>query len=234
MQAVESNVSRRRLLGSALTLGAGAAIGSTVSFPSMGVPVAAAAGQDLVHDELIRQLKEGVRGLQGARPGEAARSVAATLRLLAAHYRATGVDAQVKTALRKAIARDGRDAVVRRDMDAAMFAAEARNFGVTVPVPREPFNLAERERALEAVLARGATPALLSAAADLERMAPQLDRMGSIPVARRQSGACYTANGWAFSLELLALTSCLINPILCAGFGGAYFGYKISLYLIGC
>jgi hypothetical protein len=126
MQAVESNVSRRRLLGSALTLGAGAAIGSTVSFPAMGGAVAAAAGQDLVHDELIRQLKAGVRGLQGARPGEAARSVAATLRLLAAHYRATGVDEQFKTALRKAIARDGRDAVLRRDMAPAMFAAEAR------------------------------------------------------------------------------------------------------------
>ena len=226
-------VARRRFLRSAVTLGAGTAIGATMSFPSMGVPVAAAAGQSLVHDELIRQLKEAVRGLQGARPGEAARSLAGTLRLLAAHYRATGVDEQFKTALRKAIARDGRDAVLRREMDAATFAAEARNFGVTVPVPRDPFNLAERERALEEMLARGATPALLSAAADLERMAHQLDRMGSIPVARRQ-GACYTAQGWAFGLEMVALTSCLLNPILCAGFGGAYFGYKLSLYLIGC
>jgi hypothetical protein len=231
MQAVQSNVSRRRLLGSALTLGAGAAIGSTVSFPSMGVPVAAAAAQGLVHDELIRQLKEGVRGLQGARPGEAARSVAATLRVLAAHYRATGVDEQFKTGLRKKIAREGRDAALRWEMDPAMFAAEARNFGVTVP--REPFNLAERERALEATLARGATPALLAAAADLERRAPQLDRMGSIPVARRQD-ACYTAQGWSYMLEFAALTSCMLNPILCAGFGGAYFGYKISLYLVGC
>ena len=234
MQAVESNVSRRRLLGSALTLGAGTAIGATMSFPAVGVPLTAAGRQDLVHDELIRQLKEGVHGLQGARPGEAARSVAATLRVLTAHYRAIGADEQFKTGLRTAIAREGRDAVLRWEMDAATLAAEARNFGVTVPVPREPFNLAERERALEAMLAGGATSALLSAATHLERVAPQLDRMGSLPVARRQSGACYTANGWAFSLEMLALTSCLINPILCAGFGGAYFGYKISLYLVGC
>ena len=233
MQAVESNVSRRRLLGSALTLGAGTAIGATMSFPAVGVPLTAAGRQDPVHEELIRQLKDGVRGLQGARPGEAARSVAATLRVLTAHYRAIGADEQFKTGLRTAIAREGRDAVLRWEMDAATLAAEARNFGVTVPVPREPFNLAERERALEAMLAGGATSALLSAAAHIERMAPQLDRMGSLPVARRQS-ACYTANGWAFSLELLALTSCLINPILCAGFGGAYFGYKISLYLVGC
>jgi len=57
MQAVESNVSRRRLLGSALTLGAGAAIGSTVSFPSAGAALAAAGRQDLVHEELIRQIE---------------------------------------------------------------------------------------------------------------------------------------------------------------------------------
>jgi hypothetical protein len=95
MQAIESNVSRRRLLGSALTLGAGAAIGSTMSFPSAGVAVAAAGRQDLVHEELIRQMKDGVRALRGSKPGEAARSVAATLRVLAAHYQSADVDAQV-------------------------------------------------------------------------------------------------------------------------------------------
>jgi hypothetical protein len=227
MQAVESNVSRRRLLGSALTLGAGAAIGSTLSFPNVGVPLTAAGRPDLVHDELIRQLKEGVRALGGARPGEAARTVAGTLRLLAAHYQAGEVDAQVKKQLRAAIARDGRDAVLRWEADAAMFAAEARNFGVTVPVPREPFNLAAREHALDGMLKHGCTNALLATAAELTRLAPQLDRMGTTPIARRQ---CSGAEGMAYSLEFVALASCLVNPILCAGFGGAYFGLKLSLY----
>ena len=122
MQAVEFNVSRRRLLGSALVLGAGATIGSTLSFPSLGVPLAAAGRPDLVHDELIRQLKDGVRALRGARPGEAARGVAAVLRLLAAHYQATGVDADVQKRLRAAIARDGRDAVLRWEADPATLA----------------------------------------------------------------------------------------------------------------
>jgi hypothetical protein len=231
MQAVQSNVSRRRLLGSAMTLGAGAAIGTTLSFPSGGVPLAAAGRQNLVHDELVRQLKQGVEGLRGARPGEAARSVAGTLRVLAAHYKATGVDDQFKTGLRKAIARDGREAVLRWESEASMFAAESRRFGVTVPLPREPFNLAERERALDAVLKQGATPALLVAAAELTRLAPQLDRMGTSPIARRQ---CAGATGMAYSLEFIALASCLVNPILCAGFGGAYFGLKLGLYFAGC
>jgi hypothetical protein len=231
MQAVESNVSRRRLLGSALTLGAGTAIGSTLSFPTIGVPLTAAGRPDLVHDELIRQLKEGVRALRGARPGEAARTAAGTLRLLAAHYQATGVDADVKKRLRAAIARDGRDAVLRWEMDPAMFAAEARNFGVTVPLPREPFNLGERERALDEMLKSGCTTVLLAAAAELSRLAPQLERMGTTPIARRQ---CSGAQGMAYSLEFVALASCLVNPILCAGFGGAYFGLKVSLWYFGC
>ena len=232
MQALESNVSRRRLLGSALTLGAGAAIGSTMSFPSAGVAVAAAGRQDLVHEELIRQMKDGVRALRGSKPGEVARSVAATLRVLAAHYQSADVDAQVKARLRTAIAREGRDAVLRWEADAAMRAAEAREFGVAdLALPREPFNLAERARALEVLLAHGATPALLAAAAELTRLAPQLDRMGVTPIARRQ---CSGAMGMAYSLEFIALASCLVNPILCAGFGGAYFGLKLSLYMFGC
>src|SRR5262245_13459818 len=120
MQAVESNVSRRRLLGSALTLGAGTAIGATMSFPAMGMPAAAAAGQDLVHDELVRQLKQGVRALRGPRPGEAARRLAATARLLAAHQAAG--DADLQRRLQAAIRRDGREALLRAEADPGMLA----------------------------------------------------------------------------------------------------------------
>jgi hypothetical protein len=232
MQAMELTIPRRRFIGSAVALGAGAAIGTTMSFPAGGVPLAAAGRQDLVHEELIRQLKDGVHALRGARPGEAARGLAATLRLLAAHYQANGVDDDLKKRLRAAIARGGREAVLRWEADAAMRAAEAREFGVAdIPLPREPFNAAERERALDALLTHGATPALLAAASELARLAPQLDRMPVSPVVRRQ---CSGATGMAYSLEFIAMASCLVNPILCAGFGGAYFGLKLSLYYFGC
>src|ERR1051325_2478457 len=189
MQAVEFNVSRRRLLGSALVLGAGATIGSTLSFPSLGVPLAAAGRPDLVHDELIRQLKNSVRALRGARPGEAARSAAATLRLLAAHYQASGVDAEVRKRLRAAIVRDGRDAVVRSDADPATRAAGAREFGAAdLALPPEPFNLAERERALSVMLSKGVSSTARDAADALERIAPHHDRRGVSVVAARQTG----------------------------------------------
>jgi hypothetical protein len=77
------------------------------------------------------------------------------------------------------------------------------------------------------MLKHGCTNALLATAAELTRLAPQLDRMGTTPIARRQ---CSGAEGMAYSLEFVALASCLVNPILCAGFGGAYFGLKLSLY----
>jgi len=237
MQARESDgrdraLARRRFLGSAAVLGAGAAIGTTLSFPSMDAPLVAASRQDLVHDELIRQLTQSVRALRGGRPGEAARSTAATLRLLARHYHAGGVDGDVQKRLRAAIARNGRDAVLRWEADAATRAAEARRFGVAdLALPREPFNLAERERTLDAMVARGVTPALLAAAAELTRLAPELDHAGVTPIARRQ---CSGVQGMAYSLEFVAQAAAYLKPILGTGFDGAYFGLKVSLWYSGC
>jgi hypothetical protein len=231
MQAIASDVPRRRFLASAATLGAGAAIGSTVSFPATTMTAAAGSDRDLVHDELVRQMKAGVRALRGPRPGEGARALSSTLRVLAVHFQTKGVDEDLKTRLRAAIARDGRDALLQHDPDAAMLAAEARDWGVDVPLPRDPFDPAARDRALREMLDSGATPALLTAAEQLARLAPQLDRQPASLVARRQ---CSGATGMAYSLEFVALASCLLNPILCAGFSGAYFGLKLGLYFAGC
>jgi hypothetical protein len=224
-------LARRRFLGSTLALGAGAAIGTTLSFPSLGVPLAAAGRQDPVHEELIRQLKEGVRGMGGARAGEAARQVAGLLRVLAVHYQTSGADEAFKKGLRAATARHGRDAVLRWEMDPAMLAAEARDFGVTAPLPREPLNLVERGRALDEILTHGCAPALLAAAAEISRRASQLDRMGLTPIAARQ---CPNTGGMLLTVELIATAGCFINPVLCAGFTGAYLGLKIGLWIAGC
>ena len=231
MQAVESMVPRRRFLGSAVTLGAGAAIGTTVSFPDARVAAAAGAAQSAVHDELNRQIKAGVRALRGPRAGEAARALASTVRVLAAHCQETGIDASRQRALQKALQREGRDAVLQHD-GSAMFDAEARQFGAE-KLPREPFNLAARTRALEAMQQRGASAALLDAAGALERLAPQLDRSSFALAVARQSG-CPDLTAQLYFLEFVALASCLWNPIACAGFQGAYWGLKVSIYLAGC
>ena len=243
MQAMESvvqdgAVARRRFLRSAATLGAGAAIGSTVSFPSTGVPVAAAAGQGPVHAELVRQLKDGVRALRGPRPGEAARRLAATARVLAAHQE--GADAELQRRLQAAIRRDGREALLRAEPNPAMLAAEAREFGFERVPPAEPFNLAARERALDALLKQGASPALRSAADALDRLARSLERGAVTAVAARDddqvdlAAGCPNLTAALLALELVAAISCLLNPILCAGFQGLFWGLKLAIYLAGC
>ena len=231
-------VARRRFLRSAVTLGAGTAIGATLSSPSMAVTEAAHGGEaDAVHAELVRQLKDGVRALRGPRPGEAARRLAATARVLAAHQ--AGGDADLQRRLQAAIRRDGREALLRAEANPAMLAAEAREFGFDRVPPAEPFDRAARERALDALLKQGASPALSSAAAALDRLARTLERGAVTTVAAGDddtvdAAGCPNLSAALLALELIAITACLINPILCAGFQGMYWGLKLAIYMAGC
>src|SRR6188472_2015405 len=94
MESVVTNTPRRQFLGSALALGAGAALGGTVSSPRAGLVLAAGqtGGSDLVGAELLRQLRQGVNGLRAGRTGESARSIASIARLMAAREQAAGAD----------------------------------------------------------------------------------------------------------------------------------------------
>ena len=234
----DGGVARRRFLRSAATLGAGTVIGATLSPPSVAVTAAAhGGGSDVVHAELVRQLKDGVRALRGPRPGEAARRLAATARVLAAHQ--AGGDADLQRRLQAAIRRDGREALLRAEANPAMLAAEAREFGFDRVPPAEPFDRAARERALDALLKQGASPALRSAADALDRLARTLERGAVTAVAARDDEAvdaagCPNLGAALLALELIAITACLLNPILCAGFQGMYWGLKLAIYLAGC
>jgi hypothetical protein len=53
-------------------------------------------------------------------------------------------------------------------------------------------------------------------------------------VAARDAQACPNLNAQLLFLEFVAITSCFWNPIACAGFQGAYWGLKLSIYLAGC
>ena len=190
-------------------------------------------GPDLVHDELVRQMKHGVRALRGPRGGEAAKRLAATTRVLAAHQQAGG-DAELRRRLQAAVRRDGREAVLRAEANPRMLAAEAREFGFDLPPIAEPFDRKARERALDTMLKQGASPAPLAAADALERLAPALERGAVAMVAARDAEACPNLNAQLLFLEFVAITSCFWNPIACAGFQGAYWGLKLSIYLAGC
>jgi hypothetical protein len=213
MQAMESvgqdrALARRRFLGSAVTLGAGTAIGATLSSPSLAVTAAARGGGS------------------------------DTARVLSAHQAAG--DADLRRRLQAAIRRDGREALLHAAANPAMLAAEAREFGFDRVPPAEPFDRVARERALDALLKHGASPALRSAADALERLAPTLERGAVTMVAARDgeevdaAAGCPNLSAALLALELIAITACLINPILCAGFQGMYWGLKLAIYLAGC
>ena len=144
--------------------------------------------------QLIADMKRAVRGLSRAPSGEHARRLASSLRLLAAWGASNQFDTRVKDTLRGVVAREGRDALVRRDIDPAMFKAEARTLGFdgtsVVPFPvLPPVDDAMRQRVVNDLLANGVTAHWRSLADTLETTATSLDRVAS----RRSGGVTRVA-----------------------------------------
>jgi hypothetical protein len=225
-------VRRRRFIGSALTLGAGAAIGGSISFPSAGGVLAAEASNS-VETEFLRQLHDGVRRLRGDKPGEAARKVASATRFLAAYYRGNGTDAAFTRRIQVLVRREGRSAFLRKEVDASMLTGELKKYGFAGPYLPEPADPARRSRVLAEMESKGVTGLMETAAAEFERLAAYLDaRPALAPVAWRQQ--CPDLRAQLLFIEFIAAAACMVNPIFCAVFAGLLAGLKIALYMTGC
>jgi len=230
--AVHGAVQRRRFIGSALTLSAGAAIGSAISFPNAGGVLAAEASSS-VEAEFLRQLRDGVRSLKGDRPGEAARKVASATRFLSAYYRGNGTDGAFARRIQSLVRREGRSAFLRKEVDASMLTAELKAYGFAGPYLPEPADPARRSRVLAEMESKGVTGLMETAAAEFERLAAYLDaRPALAPVAWRQQ--CPDLRGQLMFVEFIAAASCLVTPIFCAVFAGLLAGLKIAIYMSGC
>ena len=137
--------------------------------------------QDSVFDQLLTDMKGAVRSLSQAGSGEHTRRLASSLRVFAAWGASTQFDSRVKETLRDVVRREGRDALLRRNLDAAMFKAEAREFGfdgtsaAPLPVPA-PVDLATRRWIVDDLLANGVTPRWQAVAATLDDAAPIWER----------------------------------------------------------
>ena len=140
--------------------------------------------QDPVFDQLLTDMNGAVRSLSQAGSGEHTRRLASSLRVFAAWGASTQFDSRVKETLRDVVRREGRDALLRRNLDAAMFKAEAREFGfdgtsaVPLPVPA-PVDFATRQWVVDDLLANGVTPRWQAVAATLDDAARALDRVAS-------------------------------------------------------
>lgn len=154
----------------------------------------AARIQDPVVDQLLSDMKGAVRSLSKAGSGEHTRRLASTLRLLAAWGASQQVDARVKDTIRSVIARDGRQTLLRRNVDRAMFRAEAGALGFdtrsNVPVP-EPLAVddATRQKIVDELLTDGVTARWRRLADTLEAAAAGLDRQAAL----RAGGATLVA-----------------------------------------
>jgi hypothetical protein len=140
--------------------------------------------RDPVVSQVLTDMKRAVRGLSRAPSGEHARHLASSLRLLAAWGASNRFDDRVKTTLRGAMAREGREALLRREVDLATFKAEARQFGFdgtsSVPLPVLPsIDDTAKQRIIDAMLDKGVTDHWKALADMLESAATHLDRIAA-------------------------------------------------------
>jgi hypothetical protein len=154
----------------------------------------AARIKDPVVDQLLADMKQSVRSLSKASSAEHTRRLASSLRVLAAWGASQQFDVRVKDTIRGVIARDGRQALLRRNIDRGMFRAEARDLGFdarsNVPVP-EPAVVddAQRQKIIDDLLANGVTGHWRQLADTLDAAAAALDRQAAL----RAGGATLVA-----------------------------------------
>jgi hypothetical protein len=171
-------------------------VGSVVT----GLPLLAGGGASLawaqrqgsagaVHDpvviHIVGDMKRAVRSLSKAPSGEQARRLASSLRLLSTWGGSRQVDARVKETLRGVIARDGRQGLLRREIDPSLFRAEARALGFdgtsAVPLPALPsIDYTTKQMILDDLLANGVTARWKAVADTLEAAAASLDRLAAM------------------------------------------------------
>jgi len=140
--------------------------------------------QDAVVVQLVSDMKRAARGLSNAPSGEQARRLAASLRLLSAWAVSNQIDARVKETLRDVIERQGRQVLLRREVDPSMFRKEAGDLGfdstAAVPLPQPPaLDDPTREAIIADLLANGVSSRWKAIADLVEVAAASLDRTAS-------------------------------------------------------
>jgi hypothetical protein len=186
---------------------------------------------DPVSAEALRQFKGAIRALIKSAKGEHARRAAGALRVMAANGRSRNLDAEFRRAVEREVNIYGRDNVLMRPFDREQFAAIAREFGV-VPAPElwKDHSVAERQHALDTLLAAGVVAHMDRAAAFFESAGAELDvraPMRRVQTKEEQIAACRGLKDLMFQSEIMMITACLFaGPISCAYFTGVYVGVR--------
>jgi hypothetical protein len=191
-------VDRRVFVGSVvaglplLVRGSGIAVGAAAL--TAGLPTNAHGqrrpgdGEDPVVAEMQRLARQGSMKMR-TRPGEGTRQIASALRLRAAHGKAQKLDTQIAQSLRRAIRRNGRQALLLSQPDPEQFRSEMAAAGFPNAV-LPPIDVAEREKLLTTLLSTGYTGVLAKLATQLEEQSEILDRdLGNMVPASGNGGS---------------------------------------------
>jgi hypothetical protein len=216
---------------------------------SLAVPVFAqrrstelsAVKGDPVLEEITRQLERAAMQMQAAPRSETARQLAAATRMWAAWAAANQFDDSIRSGLRAAIARDGRDAVLAREFD---FSAEAKLRGFKLPPNTPSVSRAARSQVLDEMLRSGVSGGLRRLASVWEAAAPVIDRrFGAFaPVAARQQNVeCESANAALIYAKTMAFFLCLppaivepAGPGICGIAVASILGLEWYIWYLGC
>ena len=223
---------RRTFLGSAAAAGVGAAVGGSLFLPTSLPHAQAHAVIDPVMAELQMQLADTVIAIRKGRgkAGEHARRIAGHVRLLNAHGVAAAADAQLRRLLRQ----EGRDALLAREIDPKMLAAEMKAIGIE-RLPTFSATYADRALMLDATITHGMAATLTDISARFDEIAPVLDRHAVTTVAVRQDGdECWQWLIFLTNLESVSWEWCVLNPMLCSLFIGFYYAWASFMCALGC
>lgn len=205
--------------------------------------------RDAVLDQVERDMKQAVGLLARSRSGESLRRLASSFRILAAHGAALQIDQRVKTALRTAVAREGRDALLWRPQDHQMLEAEARRLGLEgtqmLPLPIvPPLDPAQRRRALDELLANGVTRRWQELAAALDTASSVLDRRAAaerqgLAFVSQNAEQCQVVEDQMFYLNAEAVFWCgpwftSWFPYGCGYTSAALLGVMFTYWYLGC
>ncbi len=214
MDVTNSPWTRRMFLGSGVAIGAGSAAAVLAPPGLLGGGTVYTQPKDLVLDEIHRQFEGAVADLQGRATGEAARRIAASLRMLASWGQERNVDDDVRRHLLDAIRREGRAAMVSRPFD-AVAELQVRGFKVAPnAVARARPTAADHGKALNGLLAGGITAQWTTLAKKFEAGAAGLDK--SIGLASFQDEEEPNCEGMEF-MELLLQSSVFFFCVYMAG-----------------
>lgn len=220
--------------------GAAAATLTVPIFAQRGSIRPPVAQGDPVMEEITRTLEQAARALQAGPRGEVARQIAAANRMWAAWARANRLDDTLRSKLRAAIAREGRDAFLARGFD---FRAEATLRGFKLPPSAAEVSRADRSKVVDEILRTGVSDRLGRLADVWEAAAPTIDRRfgAAAPIAARQIPECVSANGALIFAKTVAFALCAppmvlepAGPALCASAGASIVALEWYLWYLGC